>query len=171
MSLCYPGWAMSFLIRPVTPEDAAAALGVMHAAHAWNLANGFNFTVADITAVRLAPHLVPERFFVAIAPDGTLIGTVEVKPEDLARPWYAPGDWGLHMLAVAPEAAGQGVGRALVDQAEALAAAAGAARMVLNTPEDHPWLPAFYRRLGYVDYFRYHWDGKRYWSTFLAKAL
>ena len=30
-------------IRAARPDDAPAALGVLHAAHTWNLANGFNF--------------------------------------------------------------------------------------------------------------------------------
>jgi GNAT superfamily N-acetyltransferase len=160
---------MSFIIRPVTPEDAAAALGLMHAAHAWNLANGFNFTAADISAEALAPRLDPATFFVAA--NETLLGTVEIKPEVPMDPWHVPGDWGLHLLAVAPEAAGRGVGRALVDHAEALARAAGAARLVLDTPQHHPWLPAFYRRLGYVDIDAIRWDGKHYVSTILAKPL
>lgn len=173
---------MAFDIRPIAATESEAARALLHAAHAWNLANGFNFTAADISAAELAPRLDPATFFVAVALNAELLGTSELKPAELLGtselkpeepkdPWHVPGDWGLHLLAVAPEAVGQGVGRALVDHAEALAVAAGSPRLVLDTPANHPWLPDFYRRLGYRDIATYRWDGKLYVSAILAKRL
>ena len=158
---------MTFLIRPVRPAtEAEAVRALLHAAHAWNLANGFNFTAADITAEELGPHLVPARFWVAEATGGALLGSIEVKvdPDD-AR------DQRFHLLAVAPEAAGSGVGRALVAHAEAIARAEGARRLTLDTPEGHPWLPAFYGRLGYTPFGHVQWEGKRYRSVLMGKDL
>ncbi|MFN3430130.1 MAG: GNAT family N-acetyltransferase [Candidatus Sericytochromatia bacterium] len=151
-------------IRPAAAADAPAALAVLHAAHAWNLAHGFNFTAATMRLDELAERLTPETFFVAEV-DGRLVGTVEVKPEP------APGMWGLHLLGVDPACAARGVGRALVAFAEAHAAANGADRLRLDTPEHHPWLPAFYQRLGYRQTGTVQWEGKRYRSVYLTKSL
>ncbi|MDB5096820.1 MAG: putative N-acetyltransferase [Cyanobacteria bacterium RYN_339] len=151
-------------IRPVRPEDAPAVLALLHAAHAWNLANGFNFTAADITAEDLAPRLTPAHFFVA-EQAGKLVGTIEVKPEKQGP------DWGFHLLAVDPETKGGGVGRALVAFAEDLGRRMGAPRLILDTPETHPWLPAFYARLGYEPFRTDQWAGKRYRSVLMAKRL
>lgn len=154
----------AWAIRPVDAREAAAVQALMHAAHAWNMANGFNFTAGDITLDTLAPRLVPERFFVAAEGD-RLLGTIEVGPEE------APGLWGFHLLAVAPDAGQRGIGRALVAHAEAVARAAGASAIMLDTPENHPWLPAFYARLGYAPYGTAQWEGKHYRSVLLKKPL
>ena len=157
---------MDFMIRPVRPaEEGEAVRALLHAAHAWNLAHGFNFTAADIPAAELAPRLDPARFWVAEAAGG-LVGTIEVKPDD-----DDPHAMRFHLLAVAPAASGGGVGRALVAHAEAVARAAGARRLTLDTPDSHPWLPAFYRRLGFVPFGHVRWEGKRYRSVLMAKDL
>lgn len=155
---------MSLSVRPVRADEAEVVLGVLHGAHAWNLANGFNFTAADMPLVALLPRLVPARFFVAEA-EGRLVGTIEVKPHE------EPGEWGFHLLAVAPDCAGGGVGRALVEFAEGYAAGQGAERLVLDTPENHPWLPGFYGRLGFVAYGTAQWEGKLYRSVLMGKSL
>lgn len=155
---------MAFDIRPVRPDEAEAVLALLHEAHAWNLANGFNFTAADMPMAELRPRLVPSNFFVADAA-GRLVGTIEVTPHG------HPEVWSFHLLAVDPALAGGGVGRALVGFAEGHAARQGAARLELDTPETHPWLPAFYRRLGYEVYDTTQWEGKRYRSVLMAKAL
>lgn len=53
-------------------------------------------------------------------------------------------------LAVHPDAGGQGVGRALIDQAVAAARAAGHAEMQLATHAQMTSTQAFYERLGWV---------------------
>ena len=155
---------MAVAIRSARPEDAEAALAVMHAAHAWNLANGFNFTAVTMTLPELAARLAPETFFVAER-EGRVIGTVEVQPEAEA------GLWGLHLLAVDPGVPEKGVGRALVAFAERLAAAGGGEWLRLDTPETHPWLPGFYERLGYARTGTVQWEGKLYRSVLLTKAI
>lgn len=151
-------------IRPAGPQDAQAALAVLHAAHAWNLAHGFNFTAATMDLPTLAARMTPETFFVATC-DGRVAGTVEVKPDE------PPGLWSLHLLGVDPALAATGVGRALVAFAERHAGAHGATALRLDTPEHHPWLPAFYQRLGYRVTGTVQWEGKHYRSVWLTKAL
>ncbi|MBC7544394.1 MAG: GNAT family N-acetyltransferase [Candidatus Sericytochromatia bacterium] len=154
----------ALLIRPVAPADTHAVLTVLHAAHAANLANGFNFTAATITNADLLPRLNPAHFHVAVSA-GRLVGTIEVKPAELLR------QWGFYLLAVAPEAAGLGVGKKLIRYAETMATAAGATEMTLDTPEGHGWLPAFYAGLGYRQVGTQQFDGKHYRSIMMTKAL
>lgn len=155
---------------------------MLHAAHAWNAANGFVFWAADISLGDLAPHLKADSFWVAEGPEGALWGCVEVAPSkgleagdhyealgDPQAPW--PEAWALKLLGVAPEAQGKGVGQALVAHAEGVARAAGAGLLVLDTPEDHPWLPAFYRRLAYQDLGQVQWRTRTYRSVLLGKSL
>lgn len=151
-------------IRPVRPHEAPRVLAVLHAAHAWNLAHGFNFTAATIALDELIPHLSPESFHVADR-RGQILGTIEITP------WDEPGAWSFHLLAVDPRANGQGIGRALVSFAEAFVAARGGTALVLDTPETHPWLPGFYRRLGYEPAGMTQWEGKHYRSIFLRKTV
>lgn len=156
--------ARMLAIRSVAPADAPAVLALLHAAHAWNLAHGFNFTAADITPEALAPRLDPRHFFVATL-DDRIVGTIEVKPQQ------AGPDWGFHLLAVDPQAKRGGIGRALVAHAEALGREAGAPRLILDTPESHPWLPAYYEKLGYERIGTDRWQGKNYRSVLMAKVL
>lgn len=150
--------------RLALPDNAAAAAAVMRRAHAWNLANGFNFTAATITAEDVAPRIAAGHLFVALL-DGRVVGTVEIRPE------AERGVWGLHLLSVAPELAGSGVGRKLVAFAESQALIEGAERVRLDTPENHPWLPAYYEKLGYRTVGTAQWEGKQYRSVLMEKAL
>jgi ribosomal protein S18 acetylase RimI-like enzyme len=54
-------------------------------------------------------------------------------------------------LAVHPDAGGQGIGKALIDQAGAAAAAAGHAKVRLATHAGMAATQAFYRRLGWQE--------------------
>jgi GNAT superfamily N-acetyltransferase len=151
-------------IRPVRADELLPVQALLHRAHAWNLANGFNFTAADIGETELAARLDPAHFFVA-EHDGRLVGSIEVKPEKDGP------DWGFHLLAVDPESAVKGVGRALIAHAEALRKERGAPRMVLDTPQTHPWLPAYYAGMGYATFATVQWEGKKYRSVLMAKEL
>jgi GNAT superfamily N-acetyltransferase len=136
----------------------------MRRAHAWNLANGFNFTAATITAEDVAPRIAGGHLFITLL-DGRVVGTVEVRPEK------QPGLWSLHLLAVAPELAGTGLGKQLIAFAESQAQIEGAERLRLDTPENHPWLPAFYEKLGYRTTGTAQWEGKQYRSVLMEKTL
>jgi ribosomal protein S18 acetylase RimI-like enzyme len=151
-------------IRPAGPDDGPAALAVLHAAHAWNLAHGFNFTAATMDLAALVARMTPATFFVA-EHGGRVVGTVEVLPDE------PPGLWSLHLLGVDPASGTRGLGRTLVAFAERHAARHGATALRLDTPENHPWLPAFYQRLGYQVTGTVQWEGKHYRSVWLTKAL
>ena len=84
--------------------------------------------------------------------DGTLIGSVLLYPAsaraygDLAS---AANDPELRLLAVAPEARGRGVGRALVDECVRRARLAGAAALGLHTSKSMATAMQLYERMGF----------------------
>lgn len=90
-------------------------------------------------------------------------GHVRVFSEDTVRGFavsYRKGDvWHVENLAVDPGAQGQGIGRALLADAEALAAAQGAMAVDLYTNIAMTGALAFYPRLGYAETGRRVEDG------------
>ncbi|MBM3267039.1 MAG: GNAT family N-acetyltransferase [Candidatus Sericytochromatia bacterium] len=166
-------------IRPAQAADAPAACAIMHEAHAWNLAHGFNFTAATVTPADLLDRFATATYFVAEI-DGRIVGTVSIEPDLPGQdphivhrdpPEPDPGDWALHNLAVAGSAGGAGLGRALVRHVEAAARQAGGRRMVLDTPENHPWLPGYYEKMGYRRIGHIQWLGKTYRSVLLGRPV
>lgn len=149
------------LVR-LTPSDAPEAADLLHAAHAWNLGHGFNFwaATAGVEEVRrtLARHLG-----LGLHAGGQLIAMAVLRRD---------GE-GTHLsnLAVHPAMQGCGLGRRLVREAEELARRLGVRELLLDTPADHPWLPAYYRRLGYREYGVARFPGRRYVSVLMRKAL
>jgi len=84
--------------------------------------------------------------------DGTIIGSVLLYPP-LAKAYtgtIASVDWPeVRLLAVAPEARGQGVGSALMDECERRASRAGATMLGLHTMEMMQVAIAMYERRGF----------------------
>lgn len=62
-------------------------------------------------------------------------------------------------------------GPRLLAFAEERVRAMGKDRACLNTPVNHPWLPDFYRRCGYVAVRVVHYPGKTYDSVEFEKPL
>jgi len=151
-------------IRPAVPADVESVAAVLHAAHAWNMEHGFNFTAAYITAEDLAQRMARSRFCVAEV-DSKLVGTIEVKIDDKLEGWC------FKLLAVDPDCGRKGVGRALVACAEAYAHQQGARQLLLDTPANHPWLPTYYEQLGYRISGEIQWTGKQYRSVIMRKEL
>jgi GNAT superfamily N-acetyltransferase len=83
------------------------------------------------------------EFLVLEDPPGTLAGCVYVKRK---------GDRSCFgMLSIDPALQGKGLGRALVDEVESRARAAGCRHMDIQVVNLREELPPFYRRLGYVE--------------------
>lgn len=160
------GWApvadapsLGVQIRRGGPEEVRAVQQLLHRAHAWNLANGFNFWAATITleeTERLMAH--QETYLLEEA--GELKGTITL--------W---DDGTVGILGVEPAAAGKGYGARLLRHAEERAREKGWSRIQLDTPVTHPWLPGLYERLGYRRIDVTHFEGKRYDSVIMEKAL
>jgi ribosomal protein S18 acetylase RimI-like enzyme len=77
------------------------------------------------------------------APEGELLGSVWLDPRD-ADVWY------LGMLTVRPDLQARQLGRTLLTEAEAFAAARGARRMRMSVINVRETLIAWYERRGYV---------------------
>ena len=149
--------AHEFTIRPATPEDEPALTVIQHSGaihHAtidpdrWQAGS-----LEDAAAARRYWHAQSPRSqgLVAVTPDGTIVGMVELW---LKRPRGPAGariprlkaDLG---LAVAPEWRGRGVGTALLAAAEDWARAQGAERMVLDLDVHNEGALRLYQRVGY----------------------
>ena len=102
------------------------------------------FKIGDRTSADEVLRLMnPGEFLVLEAPPGTIAGSVYLK---------FTGDRGYFgMLSIDPFRQGEGLGRRLIDAVEARCRDRGCRDIdihIVNLRED---LPAFYRRLGYVE--------------------
>ena len=167
-------------IRPWQPGDSAAALtALLHAAYAPLAEAGLNFTAASQTEAMTAKRLAGGHGLVAVLGDA-LLGTITVssafdanhQPWARATPWFYRSDVAhLHQFAVAPGAQRSGVGRALLQAAEAWAQAAGHRAIALDTALPALHLQQRYRRAGYVEVAQVQWAGKSYRSAVMLKIL
>ncbi|WP_372425619.1 GNAT family N-acetyltransferase [Salinarimonas chemoclinalis] len=133
---------MSIRLRPPADGDVARLVALEHASRRRYAVHG-----GALAWVAGMPAMAPERFdrgetVVADAVDGTPLGYVLLEPLDGLL--YIVG------IAVAPEAGGRGVGRALMAQAEARASAQRLGGTSLATFREPPWNGPWFRRLGYV---------------------
>jgi aminoglycoside 6'-N-acetyltransferase I len=93
--------------------------------------------------------------FVGVRPEGGLCGLVEVAIHESA-PGCATDRIGyIEAWYVDPDRRGGGLGRALVERAEAWARAAGCREMASDTTPDYPLSPAAHEALGYEEVERY----------------
>jgi GNAT superfamily N-acetyltransferase len=103
-----------------------------------------------LTTDTVAERIVAER---ARGPSGWLVGSVLLFPAE-ANVYTEDGanaDWPeLRMLAVAPEARGLGLGRALVDECARRARAAGHAYLGLHTEDVMAVAVRMYERAGFA---------------------
>lgn len=148
---------IAFEIRPATPDDEPRLIEIQHSSaihHATIDPDRWQATsLEDSAAARRFWHaqMPRDEGIVAVAPDGTLVGMIELwlkRPRDLrgARIPRVKVDLG---LAVAPDWRGRGVGTALLDAAEDWARAHGAERMVLDLDVHNTGAQRLYERHGY----------------------
>jgi ribosomal protein S18 acetylase RimI-like enzyme len=98
----------------------------------------------DLATLRLdlAAHPGAVLLLLRAEPGDELLGSVWLEPKD-AESWY------LGMLTVRPDLQDSGLGRTLLGEAEAFAAARGARRMKLSVFSIRDTLIAWYERRGY----------------------
>jgi predicted N-acetyltransferase YhbS len=123
-------------IRPARADEATALTELsLRSKAVWGYPPSFMARcraamTLKVEAIERQPHYVAEA-------DGTLLGFYGLEPEE--------GGVGLDYLFVAPEAIGQGVGRALWEHAVATARRLGHACLVVVSD---PNAEGFYRRMG-----------------------
>lgn len=84
------------------------------------------------------------RILMLRADDGALLGTVWLEPVEGGETWY------LGMLTIRPDLQTAGLGRSLLEGAEAHAQAAGARRIQMTVVAIRDTLIAWYQRRGYA---------------------
>jgi GNAT superfamily N-acetyltransferase len=146
-------------IRRTALADAPVVRDLLHRAHTVNLTAGFNFSAATISLEKMEEWIAEGEGYVLTEGD-QIVGTVTLWPER-----------SLGALGVDPERGGAGYGTKLIAFAENCARRKGWTRLRLDTPVTHPWLPRFYRQLGYEPVGVTHWEGKKYDSVIMEKAL
>ncbi|HWV50117.1 MAG TPA: GNAT family acetyltransferase [Microbacterium sp.] len=125
---------MTVVIRVFDRRDADAVVALWHDA---GLARPWNDPYADIER-KLTVH--PELFLIA-EDAGRIVGSV-MAGYDGHRGW-------IYYLASAADRRGEGIGRALVTEAERRLIAMGCPKVQLMVRTDNAHVMAFYDRLGY----------------------
>lgn len=140
---------MALTIRDLRPDEHEAVAALLSAAYGavghFDANPAYEATVVDVTG-RAAhqPVRVAER-------DGVLVGTYTLAAAGSAHAEVATdGEIELRYLAVAEEAQGTGVAKALVADAEEVARAAGARGLVISVISWNEPAHALYRGLGFV---------------------
>ena len=137
--------ADDYAIRPATPADLPCLPAIECAAAGLFRATAFA-ALADAplaaTAIDRALDRAYERVWVAVAPNGALVGFALAQPLD--------GGFHLHELDVHPAHARRGLGARLIGAVAAHAAETDARAVTLHTFRDIPWNAPYYARLGFV---------------------
>ena len=135
---------MNATVRPATEADSPAVIGVVRAC--WAGYPGVVFDIdnelAKLNTFALHYEEPGGRAWVAEL-DYRVVGCVAATPDEEA------GAWMLHMLNVMPTVRRQGIGTALVRNAELIAGTLGAVRMVLWSDTRFIESHALYATLGY----------------------
>lgn len=136
--------AQSHLIRRAGLMDAPGLVDLYHNAYAKNDLIGFPMSAATVAVAEVLDWIDRDVVFVALR---------QSKPVGVVRLCYRRDwrKWVLSRLAVASRDIGAGIGASLVEHAERHGTASGWECITLTTPSDHPFLPGWYRRMGYRD--------------------
>jgi aminoglycoside 6'-N-acetyltransferase I len=138
------------IVRSVQPEDAAEWLRMRLAL--WDDADPEEQAreIAHFFARPPRPPLPTlHAAFVCVRPDGDLCGLVEISIKDMAHGCRTNRIGYLEAWYVDPDYRRRGVGRALVDRAEAWAREEGCLEMASDTNPSYPVSPAAHEALGY----------------------
>ncbi|MDD7960944.1 GNAT family N-acetyltransferase [Microbacterium thalli] len=140
--------ATTVTIRLVRTEEYERAGEVTVRAYAHDygdLSDGYLSSLSDVAA-----RVRRGDVWVAVDPDGALLGTVWVsRPNRALADVARPGETDFRQLAVAPEARGRGIGEALTRHVLDLARERGSHRVVMNSGPEMTGAHALYRKLGF----------------------
>lgn len=165
---------MNFLIRLFTEGDSLTELTtLLHASYAQLGAQGFNYTAVDQTEDITRERLEDGECYIALS-EGRMLGTILFRDAEHAHgcPWYDRSDVSsFHQFGVLPDSQGQGIGGKLLTLVEAKAKETGAKEIACDTSEGAADLIHWYTRRGYRQVGHAQWEGKKYRSVLISKAL
>lgn len=141
------------MIRPVKTDDLAEWKRLRLALWPDSTAEQEETEVERFLAGYPSPTLMAA--FVCVRPTGGLCGLVEVSIHDRAAGCETDRIGYLEAWYVDPDYRGTGVGRELVERAEAWARAAGCLEMASDTNPAYPVSPAAHEALGYSEVERF----------------
>ena len=150
-------------IEAATVADADELTRVYHDAYRENRELGFPAKAESVAQSEVATWIRENHVFVARV-DDAVVGGVRLEET-------APDRLKLSRLAVHGRWKGVGIGSRLLDRAERAARDLGYQELWLTTPEDHPYLPALYRRRGYEQTGPYPLEYREYDEIVMEKRL
>jgi len=162
------------IVRKLAPTDSIADLtALLHAAYARLGRMGFNYTAVDQSED--VTHKRISRGLCLVATDnGVLVGTIMfyAPGQSAGCPCYErPNVATIGQFGVMPGCQGTGTGTRLLQEAETLAIARGAAELALDTSEGAGHLIGWYEREGFRFVEHAQWPGKTYRSVIMSKRL
>jgi ribosomal protein S18 acetylase RimI-like enzyme len=145
-----PRTQTTFIVRPIEPSEYEP-LGALTVAAYQAIAGMPQSEAYDDELRDVARRAAVSCVLVAVARDGEVLGGVTFVsgPEDPFSEELHDDEAGMRMLAVAPAARRQGVGRALTKECLRLARAVGKRRLVLHTGRWMPEAIRLYESLGF----------------------
>lgn len=150
-------------IRRATVADADALARAYRSAYRENRELGFPAKAESADEDDVREWIQECRVYVAEREGEVVAGVrLEATGPDRAK---------LSRLGVHERWKGEGIGSALLDHAEARVRDCGYGTLWLTTPEDHPFLPGFYRRRGYEVTGEYPLDFREYDEVVMEKRL
>ena len=161
-------------IRRLNESDSLTELtALLHRAYARLAAMGLNYTAVDQSEQVTAQRIQGGICFVAEQADrliGTLVLT-EPNPQSFCAYFQRPQTPSVHQFAVDPQAQDSGLGKSLLQAAEAWALSQGFSELALDTAEPATHLIALYRKWGYEIVDHVQWPEKTYCSVVMSKQL
>lgn len=152
-------------IGRATPADAGRLAAVYRSAYRENRRLGFPAKAGSADAETVTGWIEDARVYLARVGGRTVGGVrLEVTDPDAGRVK-------LSRLGVHEDWKGEGVGSRLLDRAEALVREWGHGTVWLTTPEDHPYLPEFYRERGYAVTAPYPLEFREYDEVVMEKHV
>ena len=174
MTVREPRLPAGLVVRRLLPSDSIPEItALLHRGYAGLSAMGFNYTAVDQDDDATRRRASNGTCFVALL-DGRIVGTVTLADPGKVggTPLFErPGIAVAGQFAVDPALQSRGVGAALMDAAEGLAADRGYTSVAGDTSEGASQLIAFYERRGFRVVERVRWEGKTYTSVVLEKRL
>ncbi|CAN5203498.1 hypothetical protein BH18ACT12_BH18ACT12_07040 [soil metagenome] len=136
-------------VRAARSDDVETVAGLLDEATVWVGELGHEQWPLPYPREDLAAAIDRGEVYVAEL-DGAAVGTVTVLADDPVYWGERPPDAHyVHKLAIRRDRAGRGIGAAIVEWADARAAAGGRAFLRLDCLRDDPGIRAYYDRLGF----------------------